>query len=242
VLADGTVAKSGGKVVKNVAGYDLGKLFAGSFGTLGVIASCTFRLQPLARTRRVVSIAVDDPSSIGRALAASTVVPAAVEWDGRAVHVVIETSPTAADAQARDVVRLAPDGVVADALPSGFGERPWRPGDVAVKVTHPLSTLGPVVAALRRELPGASLSAHVGSGVAWAGWSGDADRAVRAIAALRAEVAAYDGAVVVVDAPADVKGAIDVWGPVRGLEVMRRVKERFDPDGRMNAGRFVGGI
>jgi glycolate oxidase FAD binding subunit len=113
---------------------------------------------------------------------------------------------------------------------------------VAVKVTHPLSTLGPVVAALRRELPGASLSVHVGSGVAWAGWSGDADRAVRAVAALRAEVAAYDGAVVVVDAPADVKGAIDVWGPVRGLEVMRRVKERFDPDGRMNAGRFVGGI
>src|SRR5206468_5170099 len=46
VLADGTIAKSGGKVVKNVAGYDLGKLFTGSFGTLGVIAECTFRLHP----------------------------------------------------------------------------------------------------------------------------------------------------------------------------------------------------
>jgi glycolate oxidase FAD binding subunit len=242
VLADGTVAKSGGKVVKNVAGYDLGKLFAGSYGTLGVIASCTFRLQPVARARRVVSIAADDPSSIAHSLARSTVVPAAVEWDGRAVHVVIETSPAAADSQARDVMRLARDGVVADELPAGFGERPWQPGEVAVKVTHQLSALGPVVAALRRELAGARLSAHVGSGVVWAGWPADGDAAAGAIAALRAEVAAYDGAVVVVDAPPHVKRALDVWGPVRGLEVMRRVKERFDPAGRTNRGRFVGGI
>src|SRR3954449_12980650 len=46
VLSDGTIAKSGGKVIKNVAGYDLGKLYAGSFGTLGLIASISVRLHP----------------------------------------------------------------------------------------------------------------------------------------------------------------------------------------------------
>jgi glycolate oxidase FAD binding subunit len=48
--------------------------------------------------------------------------------------------------------------------------------------------------------------------------------------------------VVVVEAPAEAKRAVDVWGPVRGLEVMRRLKERFDPENRMSPGRFVGGI
>lgn len=61
VLADGTIAKSGGKVVKNVAGYDLGKLFTGSYGTLGVIAEATFRLHPLPADRRWVLASFDRP-------------------------------------------------------------------------------------------------------------------------------------------------------------------------------------
>jgi glycolate oxidase FAD binding subunit len=246
VLADGTTAKSGGKVVKNVAGYDLGKLFAGSYGTLGVIASCTFRLQPVARARRVVSIQTDEPSELAAALARSTVVPAAVEWDGHRVHVLLESTVAAVEAQAADVQRLVAGGTVSESLPAGFGDRPWQPGQVAVKVTHRLSGLSAVVEALRRELSDARLAAHVGSGVVWAGWyadaAADADAVTGAIAALRAETTAYDGAVVVVDAPESIKGRLDVWGPVRGLDVMRRVKELFDPDGRMNAGRFVGGI
>ena len=52
VLSDGTIAKSGGKVIKNVAGYDLAKLFAGSFGTLGLIATISVRLHPLPETDR----------------------------------------------------------------------------------------------------------------------------------------------------------------------------------------------
>ena len=45
-----------------------------------------------------------------------------------------------------------------------------------------------------------------------------------------------------VDAPAETKAAVDVWGPVHGLELMRRVKDQFDPDRRLAPGRFVGGI
>src|SRR5690606_33879870 len=54
VLPDGTIAKAGGKVVKNVAGYDLAKLLTGSLGTLGVIVKAIFRLHPRPRARRLV--------------------------------------------------------------------------------------------------------------------------------------------------------------------------------------------
>src|SRR5256885_307685 len=66
VRADGVVAKAGGKVVKNVAGYDLGKLVTGSFGTLGLIAECAFRLHPLPVAAAVVSRRVDTPADAGR--------------------------------------------------------------------------------------------------------------------------------------------------------------------------------
>ena len=106
VLADGTIAHSGGKVVKNVAGYDLGKLFTGSFGTLGVIAQCTFRLHPLPVDRRVVragSTIRPPPCSWCRR---SGAVPCAIEWDGATLTVVIESLESAAQVQAEEVAAV----------------------------------------------------------------------------------------------------------------------------------------
>src|SRR6266702_7109421 len=65
VLADGTIAKSGGKVVKNVAGYDLHKLMTGAFGTLGIITEVTFRLHPVPQHTRVWTIESATPDPIG---------------------------------------------------------------------------------------------------------------------------------------------------------------------------------
>jgi glycolate oxidase FAD binding subunit len=89
VRADGTVASSGGKVVKNVAGYDLGKLFAGSYGTLGLIVEAVFRLHPLPSAAVYTTVDEPDPASACRAVAAaaaSELAPTAVEISRAGSH------------------------------------------------------------------------------------------------------------------------------------------------------------
>jgi glycolate oxidase FAD binding subunit len=238
VLADGTVARSGGKVVKNVAGYDLGKLFTGSFGTLGVIAQCTFRLHPEPVALRVVTAHCDDPTDAVRRLAATGSVPSAMEWDGTSLVVVIESIEAGADAQAKAVAG-AIGGDISEDLPEGFGERPWSTGGIGLKVTHRLGALRETLAAVGKELPDARVRAHVGSGVIWTGTDGGD---LSALEPLRHRVSENDGGVVAVEAPDEAKRDVDVWGQVRGMEIMRRIKERFDPDNRMSPGRFVGGL
>src|SRR5215210_8896010 len=119
VLPDGTVAKAGGKVVKNVAGYDLSKLFTGSLGTLGVIATCNFRLHPRPETARTVAVELGDTLSAGQAAQAimhAQLVPSAVElhWSesARLLSVLIEGIPPGVEAQAE----------TASYLLKGFGE------------------------------------------------------------------------------------------------------------------------
>jgi glycolate oxidase FAD binding subunit len=238
VLADGTVARSGGKVVKNVAGYDLGKLFTGSYGTLGVIATATFRLHPVLPARRVVAVETTAPWAAARQVLRCPATPTAIGYDGTSLQVLIESSQAAVDAQA-DAVAALIGGITTADPPRGFGTLLERDTDeMLLKLTFRVSALDAVVAALRDAVDHARLYAHAGSGVMWA--TAPSDGAILDL--IRRVTAAYDGAAVVVDAPDEVKRSLDVWGPVRGLDVMRRIKAQFDPGGRMNPGRFVGGI
>ncbi|HVT20662.1 MAG TPA: FAD-binding oxidoreductase [Mycobacteriales bacterium] len=235
VLADGTVARSGGKVVKNVAGYDLGKLFTGSFGTLGVVAECTFRLHPRQPALRAVAVATSDPAGCFAALRATGAEPSAAEFDGATLTAVFESIESAADEQAR-LAAAAVGGEVRASLPAGFGARPWDASSVGLKVTHRLGSLGSALRAVAEAFPPARVRAHVGSGGVLVG----VDRLeVSSLASLRSSISGLDGQVVVASAPDEVKRELDVWGPVRGLAVMQRIKEQFDPEGRMCPGRFV---
>jgi glycolate oxidase FAD binding subunit len=100
VLADGTVASAGGKVVKNVAGYDLGRLVCGSRGRLALVARASFRLHPLPKARRTLVSETDDPAAAVATLGRSALEPSALDvlHPGR-VAVLFEGSPRAVDAQ-----------------------------------------------------------------------------------------------------------------------------------------------
>ncbi|MGH3322479.1 MAG: FAD-binding oxidoreductase, partial [Streptosporangiaceae bacterium] len=81
VRADGAVARSGGKVVKNVAGYDLGKLYTGSYGTLGVIVEAAFRLHPLPTAHRYITARTSHPGAAVHAIMSGQLAPAGLELD-----------------------------------------------------------------------------------------------------------------------------------------------------------------
>jgi glycolate oxidase FAD binding subunit len=102
VLADGTIASSGGRVVKNVAGYDLGKLFSGSRGRLGLIARLALRLHPLPSAEATVVAETDDPRGVWRELQQSQLVPSAVDFlpPGR-IAVLFEGGTRAVEEQVR---------------------------------------------------------------------------------------------------------------------------------------------
>jgi glycolate oxidase FAD binding subunit len=246
VLADGTVAHAGGKVVKNVAGYDLGKLFTGAHGTLGVVVSTTWRLHPVPPARRVVTLELPDAAAAGPvsvALARSTLTPSAVELiagaDGTARLVVLfESIAESVAGQAGAAVALLGGGEESEDLPEDFGRRPGGADDVLLRLAHAPASLSTVLGALPA---GTALAAHAATGVTYA--AVPAGEAVGALPGLRAAIAPHDGTAVVLRAPDAVREHLDHWGPVGdSLDLMRRVKERFDPERRMSPGRFVGGL
>jgi len=100
VLADGTVASAGGKVVKNVAGYDLARLVCGSRGRLALIARASFRLHPLPRATRTLVVGTDDPVGVVSTLRRSALEPSALDvlHPGR-VAVLFEGAERAVEAQ-----------------------------------------------------------------------------------------------------------------------------------------------
>jgi len=231
VRADGVVAKAGGKVVKNVAGYDLGKLFTGSYGSLGLVTECAFRLHPLPAATAVVTRELDTPAEVGRTVAgvpAAQVVPSGVEVDatsqGYRVSVLVEGTPAGVAG------RVAALGGNPGPLPDWWGRYPWEPGEIGLKVSVPLSGV-PAVLGIAR------MRGSAGTGVLYAAVT-EPDE----VEALRAAAHAAGGHAVVLTAPDAVRDALDLWGPVPGLDLMRRIKDQFDPDGRLAAGRFVGGI
>jgi glycolate oxidase FAD binding subunit len=277
VLADGTVAKSGGKVVKNVAGYDLGKLFAGSYGTLGLIAEVAFRLHPQPTALSFVTCEAADAGAAQAAVAVaagSPLAPSAVEIDRPAreaplsVGVLLEgDAEGVAERTARMAELLGPGAEVSP--PPGW----WGRGAAAdsegtvLRIAFWAADLAAVLRAVDASAAGTGLDPAVGgsaaAGVIYAAVAGGAppDAVARFVRDLRGAVggardggasaappaSAADGppargSVVVLHAPAGVREAVDLWGPVPGLGLMRAIKDQFDPGHRMAPGRFAGGI
>jgi glycolate oxidase FAD binding subunit len=267
VRADGVVAHSGGRVVKNVAGYDLGKLFAGSQGTLGLITEATFRLHPLPGAVAYVTAEFGAAERASAAAAASSaagsaLVPSAVEldWPGGSsrplrVGVLLEGTATGVAERAKQVSELltsagGSSGVqVSDARPQRWGQLP-SPSTV-VRVTFWVGKLPGVLDAIAAAGASAgvrpAVSGSAGAGVLYACLDPGAapDAAARFVAALRERLGGSAGrlargSVVVLAAPTPITTIAEVYGPVPGAALMRAVKDQFDPGHRMFPGRLAG--
>ncbi|MGH3906997.1 MAG: FAD-binding oxidoreductase [Pseudonocardiaceae bacterium] len=250
VLADGTVTKAGGTVVKNVAGYDLAKLYTGSLGTLGIITEAVFRLHPLPEADRWVTVTAPGPAPAVDSVAAirdSQNDPVALEVDRSApggpviVGVAVEGVTEGIGARADDVARLLGEAAHAKATitetpPPWWGLPPYPPQGPGVVLTCEPTGLGDLLAAA----PGA-LRGSAGAGVLAAGLPDD-DRLGPELAELRRIAARHGGCAVLRCAPPQRKADLDGWGPVPALALMRRLKDEFDPEHRLAPGRFVGGI
>jgi glycolate oxidase FAD binding subunit len=241
-LSDGTVAKAGGKVIKNVAGYDLAKLFAGSLGTLGAILEVTMRLHPLPPATATAAGGSRDPAAVGRAARELAHAPLEqmsldVRWGGGDGAVLARFGGTTAREQAEAAARvLANAGVEAQVVEEddpvwGFQREGQRSSEWAVARVSARQTDLPDLFAATNRL-GARLVGRAGPGLCWIKLEDRSpEEADRAIEELR-----RDYPVTVLDAPPGLQA--DHWG---GLDpaaraLMRRVRERFDPAGVCNPG------
>lgn len=258
-LADGTLARSGGKVVKNVAGYDLPKLATGAFGTLGIITEATFRLYPLPREARSFRFSSDSTGplcKVALSILASQLVHTGVQLRaGRGaaplLDVRLEGTPAGLDAQERQLLSLAKAttnaGIPADAWAAR--DELWRgtenaiiakcsvlPTDLQTYFDLLRDTCGPLDVAWRTVAQANGLSLVRLE-------AGAEGSLLSATASLRNKLEQLGGSLVVLSCAVGMKSKLDVWGAAGdALPLMKRIKEQLDPNGTLNPGRFVGGI
>jgi glycolate oxidase FAD binding subunit len=252
-LSDGSLARAGSKVIKNVAGYDLAKLFSGSFGTLGLITEVAVRLHPRPPGHATAIGATDDPALLQHAaiaLASSSLEAQAldVRWEaGEGVVLARFAGIAAAEQAAAAGPLLAAAGVEArgvedDAALWTAQRAGQRSADGAVvRVSGRPTQLAQACAAAETER--ATLVGRAALGLSWialpAAPPGELVEAIERVRKLLAP-----SPCVVLDAPAPVRANLDPWdqGETSALVLMRRVKTRFDPTATCNPGIFVGGI
>jgi glycolate oxidase FAD binding subunit len=258
-LPDGTLASSGGKVVKNVAGYDLPKLATGAFGTLGVITRAVFRLHPLPRNSRSFSLVTATPEETRRFMhsvqdsrLAHTALQARFESDAASVvDILFEGTEAGLSAQQAHLKVLAETTSVTQASPDVWNARQdlWtfsKPDSTA------LAKITVLPAEIERSMELIAKSAKVrqlqwkavaqATGIGWLRLTGDARDLRVSLRELREQFERNSGSLFVAYHPAGMP-SIGAWGDAGdALPLMKAIKHQLDPKNTLNPGRFVGGI
>jgi glycolate oxidase FAD binding subunit len=245
VLADGTIAHTGGKVVKNVAGYDLHKLMIGAFGTLGVVTSVNFRLHSIPRCVQSFTVSANSVEPVGRVMLAmlhaqlSTVaIQLRGGMDGFDLDIRLASLPEVLETQAGALEMLAQSeglrlGAAADEVWNA--KQRQLDADVVCKGTMLPSEIARFAERVR-GLGGESVTQAGGIMIA-----GFPAAAAGQLSQLRRELEAASGSLMVLKQPAETK--LDCWGTLPdSLPLMREIKRQFDPERILNPGRFLGQI
>ena len=251
----GALVSGGGKVVKNVAGYDLPKLHVGALGTLGVIVEATFKVRPRPAREEALVVRcrdVADAVAVASALLDIDAPPLWIEMDGThdggaAVSIGLAGIDEEVESARIVATRLAAGreiAGVADA-PSLRARLVDLGGEAWAAVLRigvlPRDVGGSLVDILGARVP-LRFGVHAANGILHAAIH-DAAAVAPLVRTLRPGLEARGGSLVVERAVPAVKQAIDVWGDAgAGIGLMRGVKAALDPSGVFAVGRFVGGI
>jgi glycolate oxidase FAD binding subunit len=263
--ADGRQSKSGGRVVKNVAGYDLNKLYVGSYGTLAVITEATFKLRPLPEKRLTIALTAQKKqrlTAIARQVQASELQPAALvltsmkfaELPGpeQGIETLLlrfaDNEATVTD-QAQWLRRVGDDEYACTEVSGDDEAALWNRicdfddyAGCAVRLSVPLSE---VMAAYEYLLDegDCNITADLGSGIVRAAWNGLESAAIAIVNRQRAAAHRLGGTLFVEKASTAVRQQVGAWSEGgAGERLMKAVKEKFDPQGILSPGRFVAGI
>lgn len=269
VQADGRVIKAGGKVVKNVAGYDMCRLLIGSLGTLGVIVEACFRLTPLPAAQQTLAVAVDTAQeayhlagrAAGLSLRAVELLNAAAARDleglpampdGGFVLLLAAAGPPAAVERTREGLAALASPTVIEGAATGLWQAVGRltqppPGDIVAKASVLPSRAPALIERIETIGHEASrpprIACHLTVGVVYSAWPSaeEPEGDLRLATSLRQAAESLGGTSVVEAAPTALKERLDVWGePGPDFSLMRQMKEQFDPQGIINPGRFLG--
>jgi glycolate oxidase FAD binding subunit len=262
VLASGEMIKAGGKVVKNVAGYDMCKLFAGSLGTLGIIAEVTLRVAPLPAHIATASATgtLAQTTDLARQLALTKLLPtstfllntgAAAPWQ---LAVSFGGFDETVRRQVDDLGKLARRlGMAQEVVDGEQSRQHWQAiADLPVsqdrlvyRLTVPrgavMQTISTVTDWIKAE-PAQTICADVATGTIWIVLPANRS-ACELFPRLITLTQQQRGHAVIFSAPAKLKQANDVWGPATAAHaLMGKIKQEFDPFNLLNPGRFVGGL
>lgn len=269
VLASGEHIKAGGKVVKNVAGYDMCKLFVGSMGTLGVITEVTVRMAPIPETRATLITKgnLREGLQLTDELSCSKLLPSAVfllspeaskveEMEQGRWRVAVwcegfEESVARHLHEAQDMATRI--GLATEILRASDHSEFWhevrdfplQADRLVYRVTVPRASVAAVIQTVHNWSAAgfrAEMVSDVPMGIVWISTGGNAE-SVQWFTKLTAAVREHRGHAIIHSAPSDLKRSVDVWGPAPvTLSLMREIKHQFDPKNLLNPGRFVGGI
>jgi glycolate oxidase FAD binding subunit len=266
VRHDGQAVKAGGRVVKNVAGYDLMKLLTGSFGSLGIISQVTLRLYPLPIASQTVVLAGASQAiaTLLSSLLASTLTPTAVDLvspnllaglsGDLGLVVRFQGLAKSVNQQGDRLLKLA-SNLQHQTLEGAAENQYWQALHQQMEVsTGSLCQIGclssQAVAILMTIADSCQAQGVAWSAVVQAGGAigklhlqAEADQLAVVVQAARSHCQQASGFLTLLQAPQSLKTSLDVWGYTgNALAAMRKIKQQFDPDHLFSPHRFVGGL